>query len=74
LEAKGNRDIEGEAAPFTGSVEVMRATSGRAECADAEAVDRAERCCHRSAQRRGKVFCSPVMNCSKAELIEVIRG
>ena len=25
-------------------------------------------------KRKGKVLCSPVMNCSKAELIEVIRG
>ena len=32
----------------------MRATSGRAECADAEAVDRAESCCHRSVQEEGK--------------------
>ena len=25
-------------------------------------------------KRKGKVFCSPIMNCSKAELIDVIRA
>ena len=66
---------EGEAAPFTGSVEVdesyfgprrVRGRRGRGSGRKVAVIG--------LLKRKGKVFCSPVMNCSKAELIEVIRG
>ena len=65
---------EGEAAPFTGSVEVdesyfgprrVRGRRGRGSGRKVAVIG--------LLKRRGKVFCSPVMNCSKAELIEVIQ-
>ena len=54
LRARVLEMAKGEAAPFTGSVEVDESYSGRVECAGAEAEDRAESCCHRSAQEEGK--------------------
>ena len=66
---------EGEAAPFTGSVEVdesyfgprrVRGCRGRGSGRKVAVIG--------LLKRKGKVFCSPIMNCSKAELIEVIRG
>ena len=66
---------EGEAAPFTGSVEVdesyfgprrVRGRRGRGSGRKVAVIG--------LLKRKGKVFCSPIMNCSKAELIGVIRG
>ena len=75
LRARVVEMAEGEAAPFTGSVEVdesyfgprrVRGRRGRGSGRKVAVIG--------LLKRRGKVFCSPVMNCSKAELIEVIRG
>ena len=66
---------EAEAAPFTGSVEIDESYFG---------PRRVRGCRGRGAGRKvavigllkrgGRVFCSPVMDCSKAELMPVIRG
>ena len=66
---------EAEAAPFTGSVEIDESYFG---------PRRIRGCRGRGAGRKvavigllkrgGRVFCSPVMDCSKAELMPVIRG
>ena len=75
LRARVVEMAEGEAAPFTGSVEVdesyfgprrVRGRRGRGSGRKVAVIG--------LLKRRGKVFCSPVMNCSKAELIGVIRG
>ena len=66
---------ESEAAPFTGSVEVdesyfgprrIRGLRGRGAGRKVAVIG--------LLKRKGKVFCSPVMDCSKAELMGVIRG
>ena len=75
LRARVLEMAKGEAAPFTGSVEVdesyfgprrVRGRRGRGSGRKVAVIG--------LLKRKGKVFCSPVMNCSKAELIEVIRG
>jgi len=66
---------EAEATPFSGSVEVdesyfgprrVRGLRGRGAGRKIPVIG--------LLKRGGKVFCSPVMNCSKAELMGVIRG
>jgi transposase len=75
LRARVVEMAKGEAAPFTGNVEVdesyfgprrVRGRRGRGSGRKVAVIG--------LLKRKGKVFCSPVMNCSKAELIEVIRG
>ena len=75
LRARVVEIAEGEAAPFTRSVEVdesyfaprqQRGRRGRGSARKVAVIG--------LLKRKRKVFCSPVMNCSKAELIEVIRG
>lgn len=66
---------EAQAAPFTGNVEVdesyfgprrVRGLRGRGAARKVAVIG--------LLKRGGKVFCFPVMDCSKAELMEVIRG
>ena len=66
---------EAESAPFTGSVEVdesyfgprrIRGLRGRGAGRKVAVIG--------LLKRRGKVFCAPVLDCSKAELMGVIRG
>lgn len=66
---------ETEASPFTGSVEVdesyfgprrVRGLRGRGASGKVPVIG--------LLKRKGKVFCYPLMDCSKAELMRVIRG
>ena len=66
---------EAEAAPFTGSVEVdesyfgprrVRGKRGRGSGKKVAVIG--------LLKRKGKVFCSPVMDCSRAELVPIIKG
>lgn len=75
LRARVVQLAEAESAPFTGSVEVdesyfgprrIRGLRGRGAGRKVAVIG--------LLKRGGKVFCSPVMDCSKAELMGVIKG
>ena len=77
LRARVVEMAKGEAAPFTGNLEVDESYFGpRRVRGRRRPRIRVEKIAVIAVvlKRKGKVFCSPVMNCSKAELIEVIRG